>query len=464
MNTPKYSQPNRMEKPMTKTHAFARIGRIALLPAMLGLIAGCGVLGGDDDSPKTPSIGNRSPILSQIATEVKADPALASVAVVVPPAVQNMEWAQAGGNAAKTAGHVVLSANPTRAWTAVIAGSSNKARLAAAPVVGGGKLFVVDTNASVHAFDAASGAKLWVHQISVTDDQKSAAFGGGAAYFDGRVFATDGVGDVVAINAETGEQLWKVTPAGPLRGSPTIAFNSVYVMSQDNQIHALNIADGASLWQDAAASGQSGVFGVAAPAAGQGTIIAGYSTGELVAYRYENGRNLWSDALSRTSISTQVGTLTDVDADPIIDNGRVFALGQGGRMAAYELTTGQRIWELTLAGISTPAVSGEWIFTLTDKAQLLAIARNTGRIRWMAELQRWKDVKDREGPVFWTGPVLASNRLWVASSEGEIRSVDVMTGEDRLFTELKDGVSLSPIVANGTLYILDDGGKISAWR
>lgn len=456
--------PNRMEKPLMKTHAFARIGRMALLPAMVGLLAGCGVLGGDDDAPKTPTIGNRTPILSRIATEIKVDPSLASVAVVVPTAVQNVDWPQAGGNAAKNAGHVILSPTPTRVWTAQIAGSSKKARLAAAPVVGDGKLFVVDVNATVYAFDAASGATVWTHTIEVPDDQGDAAFGGGASYFDGRVFATDGVGDVVALNAETGEELWRVTPAGPLRGSPTVAFNSVYVMTQDNQIYALNIKDGSPIWQDAAASGQSGVFGVAAPAAGQGTVIGGYSTGELVAYRYENGRNLWSDALSRTSISTQVGTLTDVDADPIIDNGRVFALGQGGRMAAYELTTGQRIWELTLAGISTPSVSGEWVFTLTDKGQLLAIARNTGRIRWISELGRWKDPEDREGPIFWTGPVLASNRLWVASSEGEVRSVDVMTGEARLFTELKDSVSLPPLVAGGTLYILDDSGQINAWR
>src|SRR5213078_3604985 len=134
----------------------------------------------------------------------------------------------------------------------------------------------------------------------------------------------------------------------PLRGSPTIAFNAVYVMSQDNQIFSLNLADGKVVWQDAGSTGSQGVYGVGAPAAGQGTVIAGYSSGELVAYRYENGRNLWSDALARTSISTEVGSLTDVDADPIIDRGRVFALGQGGRMAAYELTTGQRIWELNL--------------------------------------------------------------------------------------------------------------------
>src|SRR5690606_25415190 len=143
--------------------------------------------------------------------------------------------------------------------------------------------------------------------------------GGGATWFDGRLYVTSGTGDVLALDADTGSQVWRVKPAGPLRGSPTVAFNAVYVMTQDDQIHALNVAAGSLIWQDAAAAGQAGVFGVAAPAAGQGTVIAGYSSGELVAYRYENGRNLWSDALARTSISTHVGTLTDVDADPIID-------------------------------------------------------------------------------------------------------------------------------------------------
>ena len=444
-----------------------RFAAPVMVPAMALALSGCagGLFGGgDDDEDATPTVGNRVPILSRIATEIVADPELADVAVVVPPASTNATWPQAGGNAAKVAGHVTLSSNPSRAWTASIAGTSKTRRLAAAPVVGDGRLYVVDTSAVVHAFDAQTGARLWRHQIEVSGDLQDATFGGGAAYDDGRIYATNGVGDVVALDAQTGSEIWRVKPAGPLRGAPTVAFNEVFVMTQDNQVFALSVEDGEVVWQRAAASGQSGVFGVAAPAAGQGTVVAGYSSGELVAYRYENGRELWSDALARTSISTQVGALTDVDADPIIDQGRVYALGQGGRMAAYELLTGQRIWELTLAGISTPTVVGEWVFTLTDAAQLLAIQRNTGRIRWLTQLDRWRDAKDREGPIFWTGPVLASGRLWIASSRGAVKSVDVMTGEAADFTELDDGVSLPPVVANNTLYILDDKGTIHAYR
>jgi outer membrane protein assembly factor BamB len=447
----------------TSKHAWSRYLALPLLVVALGACSTLGI-GGGGDKKRTPTVGNRTPILSRIAGEVKADPALASVSVVLPPAQTNAEWPQAGGNAAKAPGHLTLGAAPTRVWTASIQGSNPRRRLASAPVIGAGSLFAVDTSGVVHAFDAATGARRWSHPIEVERELRNSAFGGGASFFDGKVYATNGAGDVVALDASTGAEVWRVKPAGPLRGAPTVAFNTVYVMTQDNQIHALNAADGSLLWQETAATGQSGVFGVAAPAAGQGTVIAGYSQGEVVAYRYENGRNLWSDALARTSISTQVGTLTDVDADPIIEGGRVYALGQGGRMAAYELVTGQRIWELSLAGISTPAIAGEWIFTLTDDSRLLAIARATGRVRWVTQLARWRSPKKETGPIFWTGPVLANNRLWVASSEGEVQSVDVMTGEAAPFTDLKSAVSLPPVVANNTLYILDDSGRITAWR
>jgi outer membrane protein assembly factor BamB len=444
-----------------------KIARAALMAGIIAAsLTGCkgGLFGGGDDKT-TPTVGNRMPILSRIESGAEVDPALAGISVVLPPARSNPEWAQVGGSASKSYGHLALAENPTKLWTASIAGSSNRMRLAAAPVVGGNKLFAEGTDGVIVAFDKNTGAKLWTRgDGEMTKDQAPSAFGGGVSYEAGKLYATNGVGEVKALNADTGEVLWKVTPAGPLRGSPTIAFGQLFVMTQDNQIISLNIADGSLVWDESGSTTQSGVFGVAAPSAGQGTVIAGYSSGELSAYRYENGRTLWSDALARTNISTTVGSITDIDADPIIDSGRVYALGQGGRMAAYELLTGQRIWELNLAGISTPSIAGEWIFTLTDDARLLAIARSTGRVRWITQLPRFRDEEDKKGPIFWTGPVLAGGQLWVASSRGELWKVSAGEGSAQIFADLGQPVSLPPLVADGYLYILDDSGVIHAWR
>ena len=447
-----------MPSTMTKT----RFTAAAALALMAGL-SGCGILKGKG-KPATPTVGNRVAILSRVDTSAKVDPALESVAVVLPPATENADWAQAGGTANKSYGNLALAASPSRIWTAKIAGSTTKQRLAAAPVIGGGTMFVMDTVGTVRAFDAKTGAERWQKSFQIKGDGASSIYGGGASVADDRVYITTGLGEVAALNAATGEQLWKVKPAGPLRGSPTIAFGSVFVMTQANQIVALNAADGTQVWNAAASVGQTGVFGVAAAAAGQGTIIAGYSTGELIAYRYENGREVWTDALARTSLSTSVGVLTDIDADPIIDRGRVYALGQGGRMAAYELVTGQRIWELNLAGISTPAVAGDWIFTLTDDARLLCIARSSGKVRWLTQLPAFRNVEKKKNPLFWSGPVLAGDRLWFVNSLGQVFSAAATDGQPVLVADVKAPVTLAPIVAGSTLYVLDDSGKINAFR
>ena len=452
-----------MQAPSNSRRPISRRLAAPLAVVLAVSLAGCGVFGGKD-KPKTPTLGNRIPILSRVDTGAKVDPLLASVSVIVPPAAANPDWPQAGGTASKSYGNLELAANPGRAWTAQVAGSDNKQRLAASPVVGGGQLFVMDTAGTVHAFDAQTGARRWSTAFSIKGDGQSSIYGGGASYADGRVYITTGLGEVAALEASNGSIIWKVKPAGPLRGSPTVAFNSIFVMTMDNQLYSLNAADGAALWNEAASSGQTGVFGVAAPAAGQGTIVSGFSTGELVAYRYENGRQLWSDALARTSLSTTVGVLTDIDADPIIDRGRVFALGQGGRMAAYELVTGQRIWELNLAGISTPAIAGDWIFTLTDDGKLLCIQRATGKVRWLTQLARFENEEKKKNPIFWTGPVLAGDRLWFANSNGQVYSAGVNDGAPVLYTDLKQPITLAPIVAGETLYILDDSGRISAFR
>lgn len=444
-----------------------KFARAALLAGIMAAgLTGCkgGLFGGGDEKT-TPTIGNRVPILSRIESGAEVDPSLAGITVVLPPARSNPEWAQVGGAANKSYGHLLLAENPTKVWTAQIAGSTNRVRLASAPVIGGNKLFVAGTDGMITAFDKNTGARIWSRgEDAMTDDMRPSAFGGGVSYEAGKLYTTNGVGDVKAMNAETGEVLWTVKPAGPLRGSPTIAFGQLFVMTQDNQLISLNINDGSLVWDESGSNTQSGVFGVAAPSAGQGTIVAGYSSGELTAYRYENGRVLWSDALARTSISTTVGSITDIDADPIIDSGRVYALGQGGRMAAYELLTGQRIWELNLAGISTPAIAGEWVFTLTDDARLLAIARSNGRVRWITQLQAYRDEKDKKGPIFWTGPVLAGGQLWVASSRGELWKVSSGEGSASFFADLGQPISLPPLVADGMLYLLDDSGTIHAWR
>jgi outer membrane protein assembly factor BamB len=436
--------------------------RVAVLIAAAIAASGCSVL--KHSKPKTPVLGERIPVLTG-ESDAQVDLATAALPMNLPPPVVNTEWAQSGGIASKSMGHLQLGTALGRAFTVQAGrGSSLTARLAASPVVANGKVYTIDTLGAVRAFDGQSGAPLWSSQTPNDRGNEASLYGGGIAYDNGRIFATNGLGYVAALDAQSGGIVWQVRPGGPLRGAPTVAGDAVYVMSQDNQIYSLNEANGKTNWSQAASLEIAGVFGSASPAVAQGTVVAGFSSGELNAYRYENGRQVWQDALQRTSIRTSVSSLSDIDADPVIDNGQVFAVGQGGRMVALELSTGQRMWELNIAGISTPWVAGDWVFVVTDDAKLLCLLRSNGHVRWINQLPQFEHAKSKKGEIDYSGPVLAGGRLIVTGSNGVIVNVDPTTGSFQSQTNAGAGVSLSPVVANSTLYILDDSGRLTAFR
>lgn len=435
--------------------------RTAAALIALALLAGCGTPKG---KKRTPTLGERIPILvSENGAEI--DKSLAAVDVLLPPAQANESWTQPGGDASKSLGHLALGTNLKRAWSVHIKGGNARLRLGAPPVVAEGKLFVVDVDGKVNAFAADTGRKLWSNGLPADKKNRQARFGGGASYDDGRVFATDGLGDLVALNASDGSVLWRARPGGPLRGAPTVANGAVYTLTQDNQLFSVNQATGETQWTQLGTLEAQGVFGVGAPAVGRGTIVAGFSSGELNAYRYENGRTLWQDQLSRTSITTSVSSIADIDASPVIADDRVYAMGAGGRTVALRLTTGQRLWEQNIAGLSTPWLAGEWLFVMSDDGRLICLSRANGKIRWITSLGAFKNTKKNKGaPVYWSGPVLAGGRLLVLGSLGQIVSVDAVTG--KVGTRIKNGTpfTFGPVVANNMLFVLDAKGKLTAYR
>jgi outer membrane protein assembly factor BamB len=436
--------------------------RTAVLIAAALAASGCGVL--KKGKAATPVLGQRIAVLTSEG-DVTVDPATAALPMTLPAPVANADWAQPGGSPSKSMGHLALGTALARAFTVQAGrGSSLTARLASAPIVANGHVYTIDTLGAVRSFDARTGGQLWASQTPDERGNEASLYGGGIAYDNGRIYATNGLGFVAALDERTGGIVWKVRPGGPLRGAPTIANGALYVISQDNQIYAINEADGSTNWSAAASVEIAGLFGSASPAVGQGTVVAGFSSGELNAYRYENGRQVWQDALQRTSIRTSVSSLSDIDADPVIDNGQVFAVGQGGRMVALELTTGQRMWELNIAGIDTPWVAGDWIFVITDDSKLLCISRLNGHIRWINQLPEFSHPKGKKGQLEYSGPVLAGGRLVVTGTTGVVVNVDPTTGSFQSQTNVGAPISLPPVVANSTLYVYDDNGRLTAFR
>lgn len=415
--------------------------------------------------PASQTIGERISVLD-FERSVEAEPELRDLEVVLPPAQVNPAWSQAGGSASKAMGRVALGPAATPLFRVSIGrGSDATRRLNATPVILANRMVTIDTEGLVRAFVADTGALLWERRlVSARRQAARPAFGGGVSLEGDRVFATLGTGEAVALDAATGAELWRVAIGTPLRGAPTIAEGRVLVMTHDNRLTALSATTGEQLWQVTATLEPAAILGPGAPAVDLGTVVAGFSSGELFALRVENGRTVWQDQLARTGRTTALGALSAIVASPVIDRGRVFAIGHGGRMVAIELATGQRVWERSFAGVSTPAVAGEFVFVVTTEAEVVALTRGDGKIRWVTQLARFEKPKKRSGAIEWAGPILAGDRLLLVSSQGRMVELDPADGRQVAERRLGAPAYLPPVVANMILYVLTDDGRVQAFR
>ena len=133
-------------------------------------------------------------------------------------------------------------------------------------------------------------------------------------------------------------------------------------------------------------------------------------------------------------------------------------------MVALDLVSGQRMWELSISGISTPWVAGDWVFVVTDTDKLLCIYRQNGHVRWINQLPQWEKPKSKKGDIEYSGPVLAGNRLILTASNGEVVQLDPATGNFVSQFAVGGRVSLPPVVAGSTLYVYDDQARLHAYR
>ncbi|MEO8176948.1 MAG: PQQ-binding-like beta-propeller repeat protein, partial [Sphingomicrobium sp.] len=84
--------------------------------------------------------------------------------------------------------------------------------------------------------------------------------------------------------------------------------------------------------------------------------------------------------------------------------------------------------------------------------------------RWINQLPRFEKEKSKRGQITYRGPILAGGRLIVAGSNGTLINVDPDNGSFQSQTNVGARIALAPVVANSTLYILDDNGRLHAYR
>ncbi len=428
--------------------------------ASLALVA-CG--SSSDNKPKLT--GERISVL-QLQQALSPDEDASDGEFLMPDPWANEFWPQVGGYPDHAMRHVALGDGElNEIWDADAgSGSDKRSRLNAQPIVVDNRIYTMDVDGDVAAFDVKGGEQLWRVNIQ-PDDEENAALTGGLGFGDGLLYVTDAYGYVLALKPDTGDKVWQYNTVVPARAAPTIADGRVFVVTLDNALFALDSQNGSVLWRQDGVSETVGMLGTPSPATSGSVLVVAFSSGEVHGIRVENGQTVWTDNLS--SVRTGYGGLSDISdisGAPVIEDGIAYVASTGGRIVAIDTRTGGRKWQREMGILSMPWVAGNFLFVITSHNELVALTKDGGRISWVIQLPSFEDEEDKEDSILWTRPMLAGGRLIIAGTNEKIMEVNPTDGEVIRIWDVDVPVRLAPVVADNTLFILGENGLLKAYK
>ena len=474
-----------------------RVLKVALLGGLAVSLASCASvrgalpfgLGGKKEPQATATVGQRISVL-EFEQQLAPSAALSGRDFFLPGPQAATAWTQPGGNADNSVEHVIAAPAFTVAWRRGVGAGSARTRQIMAPVVAdNGRVFVLDGESTVSALDAGTGAQAW--RVNIRPDEREGGsrgffgiggtggttgggFGGGVAVGGGKVFVSSGYRIVTALDQATGAVLWTTPVDVPIHGAPTVSGNRVFVVDVENQIQAFDIATGRQVWSYRGIPEPARIMRASSPAVTGDTVIAPFSSGEVVALRASTGQSVWQQVLSRTSRTSALSEIRDIAGRPVISRGVVYAVSHSGQLSALDIRSGQPKWAaLPIAGVNAPLPVGDVIYVVSKDGELTVINRDTGQIYWSRDLNEGRERQeggllgffDRTVRPEWSGPMLASNRLVLTNSDGELVALDPKTGAQTASLKLGAGpVYLAPAAYNGALYVLSDKGDLVSIR
>jgi len=155
-----------------------------------------------------------------------------------------------------------------------------------------------------------------------------------------------------AVDAATGQGLWRFRTLAPLRSTPAVSGGLVCFTGGDGSFYALSAADGNPVWEFATRGehpySRGGLFGLtgrdtvladpwdffhSSPAVSAGAVYFGSGDGSLYALDLASGQEIW-----------RFQTGDAVHGSPAVSEGKVFIGGYDTYLYALEAASGKEIW------------------------------------------------------------------------------------------------------------------------
>ena len=337
-----------------------------------------------------------------------------------------------------------------RAWDSNVGGKGEKLRLGLGVTTDDGRVFAAGHKGEVAAWDLQTGKSLWTARTK-------APLSGGTGAGAGLVVVGSSDGALIALNSKDGSERWRVKLNGEVLSAPEIAPQAVLVRTVDGKLHALAVDTGKELWQYEQPTPRLTLRGTSKPVVVGEAVICGFDNGKVVALNIPDGALLWESTIASAHGRTELERLVDIDASVKVVKDNVYAVGFQGRVAMLALDSGQIWWAQDASSYRGLAVDDDNVYVSTAEGDVVALKRATG-----VELWRQKGLAHRglSAPV-----VLDNNTIAVADFKGYVHWLDKTTGAFAGRAEAGgDRVSNAPVAVGDRVLVINDDGRVTAFK
>lgn len=303
----------------------------------------------------------------------------------------------------------------------------------AGPIIADGRVFAADHSGRVLAIDLSSGQVLWRIELDT-------GFVASPAFKDSTLYVGDYDGTLHAFDANTGKEKWQYKTEMEIDASPNFYEDKVLFTSQNGNLYALNVETGKLEWQyETGDQLQCG-----ATLAGDQTFLGGCDA-HLHIVNVKSGK----------SVSEPLPIDAPTGSTPSVLGDRVFVPTYAGEIFCFKLPSYEVLWRFKDEKLSdefknSVAVADGLAVAASRNKRIFAIDIASGKVAWEQTLQKRCDAS----------PVIAAGSVVVASADGRITLFDLKTGQQQWMFEVKPSFIAAPAVGDGKLVVANDRGTI----
>lgn len=316
------------------------------------------------------------------------------------------------------------------------------------PVVDAGILYVANAEGELFALEADTGRQIWK-----VETQLPVSAGPGTA--EGILAVGTAEGQLVVFDAQNGEELWRRDLSSEILAVPAIGDDVVVVHAGDGKLFGLDAASGEQLWIYDHKVPVLTLRGSSSPVISGGSVHSGLAGGKMISLSLDSGEIEWERHITVPSGRSDLERMVDVDADPLVYSGTVYGGAFQGDVAALGEGSGKVFWKRKISVYNNMAVNWQQLAVTDAQGFVWSLDPDTGAARW-----RQKALMNRS----LSAPALQGDFTVVGDFEGYLHWLSSEDGALAARQRVGDAIVAAPLVVDDVLYVLASDGKLTVLK